>query len=331
MRELNTIIHRLGAGMGALLLYCATPAVAATEPAVSGLDAVAGPDEAVLTEISNNALAEGTKTDPPAPAGPALWQVADEDTIIYLFGTVHALPEGVDWLGDELAEALAGADELVTEIHIEDASSLNPAMMKMAVLPSGPSLRDMMSADDRAAYQSAMTGLHLPIDAFDRLEPWYAAIMLSTLPLMQQGYAPETGVEAVLEKHFGPDRPRGALETAEYQLGLFDSLEMEQQFIYLRQVVDGVPEMKAKLDEMVARWLEGDADSLALLINAEETDPVLLETLLTQRNRNWADWIGHRLDKPGTVFMAVGAGHLAGDASVQAILADLGITVARLQ
>jgi len=106
---------------------------------------------------------------------------------------------------------------------------------------------------------------------------------------------------------------------------------METQLFYLRQVVQGVPDMKAKLDEMIARWLEGDADALARLINEEETDPVLMDRLLTQRNVNWAEWIGQRLDKPGTVFMAVGAGHLAGDESVQSMLTRRGITVTRVQ
>jgi uncharacterized protein YbaP (TraB family) len=49
--------------------------------------------------------------------------------------------------------------------------------------------------------------------------------------------------------------------------------------------------------------------------------PELAKILLTDRNARWAKWIEARLQKPGTVFLAVGAGHLAGADSVQAFLA----------
>jgi uncharacterized protein YbaP (TraB family) len=55
------------------------------------------------------------------------------------------------------------------------------------------------------------------------------------------------------------------------------------------------------------------------------------EALLYSRNANWAEWIDTRLDEPGTVFIAVGAGHLAGAKSVQDYLAQKGITVARVK
>jgi uncharacterized protein YbaP (TraB family) len=41
--------------------------------------------------------------------------------------------------------------------------------------------------------------------------------------------------------------------------------------------------------------------------------------------------VRERLHKPGTVFVAVGAGHLAGKGSVQAQLAAAGISAQRVQ
>ncbi|MCB2051889.1 MAG: TraB/GumN family protein [Novosphingobium sp.] len=268
---------------------------------------------------------------PERRSGPALWKVADKDTTVYLFGTVHALPPELEWMDDNISKALHGSDVLITEIPMEGASSLDPAVLKMAMLPPEKTLRGMMNDDDRAAYEKAMASLSLPAAAFDKLEPWYAALMLSTMPLMRDGYGPDSGVEAVLEKAFGPERPRGALETVDYQLGLFDTLPIPTQLDYLRQVSDNVEDMKPKLDAMIAAWLAGDADELGKLINDDETDPALVERLLTQRNRNWAAWIEKRMETPGTVFVAVGAGHLAGESSVQAILRDDGIEAERVQ
>jgi hypothetical protein len=85
------------------------------------------------------------------------------------------------------------------------------------------------------------------------------------------------------------------------------------------------------MKRMVAEWMEGDADGLAELMNQGLTDQVLADALLYDRNARWADWIDTRLDTPGTVFLAVGAGHLAGSRSVQDYLAGRGLTVTRLQ
>ena len=49
-----------------------------------------------------------------------------------------------------------------------------------------------------------------------------------------------------------------------------------------------------------------------------------------ERNARWAEWIGKRMARPGTVFLAVGAGHLGGPQSVQDKLAALGLKARRV-
>jgi uncharacterized protein YbaP (TraB family) len=96
-------------------------------------------------------------------------------------------------------------------------------------------------------------------------------------------------------------------------------------------VVASAPELRAQLDQMVGQWLAGDAAGLAEMMNAQETDPTLYRRLITDRNATWAVWIDDRLDRPGTVFMAVGAGHLAGRGSVQDQLRARGIPSGRVR
>ncbi|MCX7676523.1 MAG: TraB/GumN family protein, partial [Alteraurantiacibacter sp.] len=59
-------------------------------------------------------------------------------------------------------------------------------------------------------------------------------------------------------------------------------------------------------------------------------DGYLYDRLLIQRNANWVRWIERRLEQPGTVFVAVGAGHLAGPGSVQDQLQERGHVVSRI-
>lgn len=266
-------------------------------------------------------------------SGPALWKVADEDTTIYLFGTVHALPDDVDWFDEDISKALAASDTLVTEISLEPGgdAAVQQLMMEKALLTDGTTLRSLLSEEQTAAYETALSGLGLPTAAFDQFEPWLASITLTMLPLLKEGYSPESGVEKVLLSKAG-NISKGALETTEFQVNVFDSLPQDKQITLLMETVDGVDEIKPLIDAMVAEWIEGDADALAELMNEGLSDPDLAEVLLYSRNTNWAEWIDQRLDTtPGTVFIAVGAGHLAGEKSVQDLLEDRDIEVERLQ
>jgi len=57
----------------------------------------------------------------------------------------------------------------------------------------------------------------------------------------------------------------------------------------------------------------------------------LRDTLFKRRNAKWAEWLARRLERPGTIFVAVGAGHLAGPDSVQAMLEAKGLKPKRVQ
>jgi uncharacterized protein YbaP (TraB family) len=271
------------------------------------------------------------ETPPPgAVPGPALWQVADEDTTIYLFGTVHALPKDKNWFDGRIERAFDASDELVTEVDITDITGSAGVLQSAGALPEGQSLRELMTPENRREYEAALVSLGLPVEALDQIEPWYAAMTLSLLPLLRSGYDTESGVEQSLGGRAGEGKKRAALETVGDQIALFDGMPMDAQLAFLDQTVESIPKATSTLDAMVAEWLEGDAVQLAALLNAELTDPVLYERLLTSRNANWAGWIERRLAEPGTVFIAVGAGHLAGAGSVQDQLRERGLKVRRI-
>ena len=277
-------------------------------------------------------VAPSLREVPPAPLHPALWMVRDADTTIYLFGTIHALRPGLAWFDARVAKAFGESATLVTEIA--DVGGLDTAqtLLGNAMLPAGQSLRARMSEADRAAYEAALTRASIPAAALDRFKPWYAAVVLSSLPLLRAGYKLEEGVEIQLAaKARAAGKSQQALETAAYQLGLFDALPEASQLAYLRRVVDNLPHVTEQIDTLAAEWGQGDAEGLAKTMNADEADAGLTEALVTRRNQAWAKWIAARLDQPGTVFLAVGAGHLAGPGSVQDQLAGAGLKTERLQ
>ncbi|WP_331280254.1 TraB/GumN family protein [Sphingomonas sp. UNC305MFCol5.2] len=265
-------------------------------------------------------------------ADPALWVVKDADTTIYLFGTVHVLKPGLSWFDEGVKAAFDKSDELVLEMVEPDTATMQGLIMKTALNPTGPTLTEKLPADKREAYAKAMTDVGVPAAALDRFDPWFAAVTLSLAGLPKLGYNPESGAERTLSAAAKAASKRiVGLETAEQQLGYFDNLPEPLQVKFLVSTVDDYPKMAAELDKMIASWSAGDPETLGKTMNEELADtPELAKVLLADRNARWADWIDQRLQKPGTVFIAVGAGHLAGAESVQAQLAKHKLTVTRV-
>lgn len=280
-----------------------------------------------------------------ASGGPALWVVEDDDTRIYLFGTVHVLPEGLDWLNPTIEGALASSDQFVSEIDTSQIPEYDPAsgnppppeliaiaqmQAQMATLTTGGTLRDLMTAEQRAAYEQVLQALNLPAAAFDGFEPWFAAMTMTQLFIAQAGYDPANGVERSLD-HLIEGKDRVALETLEEQFTFFDTLPISSQLFFLDQGNAELDELDAIFNAMVDEWLSGDPEGLAEIVNDGLGEPHVYYNLLTLRNYNWANWIDERMEEPGTVFIAVGAGHLAGENSVQDFLAERGIMTERVQ
>ncbi len=290
----------------------------------------------IATCVASTATAQqlpaGVAAAPAQKLRPALWQVSDADTTIYLFGTIHLLPPGMVWLEGLLADAIGSADELVTEIPEVLDGSVQSSLLNRAILPKGKNLRALLSAPELVKFETTLRGFNLPTDSFDSYKPWYAAVVLATVPLLRDGFAITNGVENTLADRIRQrGRPRMGLETLDYQLGLFDSLPETTQLRYLSEVIGALPTLRRDVNEIVSEWGQGDAVRLAELMNAEEDDPEMVSVLLTNRNQIWARWIKQRLGAPGISFVAVGAGHLGGPGSVQDQLTTLGIVTKRVQ
>ena len=291
-----------------------------------------------LLFVAPAALAQQAPAPAPATqvkdADPALWVVKDEDTTIYMFGTIHVLPAGLSWFDEAVRKAFDASGEMVTEIgEMPDPASVQPLIMKYGVNPTGPALIDRLPADKRAAFAKAVTDTGIPAENFARLKPWFAANQLSLVALMKAGYNPASGAESELAAAAkAANKPVSGLESVEMQFGFFDSLSEAAQIQFLTETLGQLGNVGPEFQKMVDEWSEGDAEGLAAIMNeALRSSPELSKMLLADRNARWAEWIDTRLDKPGVVFMAVGAGHLSGADSVQAMLEKRKIKSERIE
>lgn len=270
---------------------------------------------------------------PPGAARPALWKLADQDTTIYLFGTIHVLPKDVDWRTPALEQAIASSQELVLETETADLQRTAQVMMSIGVSPGLKPLRERVPEAKRARLDEVVAASGFPMAALDRMETWAAALMLTAASLRKMGLATEQGVEQGLAGTYeGAKKKVLGLETAEIQLGFFDKLSEQSQLTLLDGALEDPAEARKQFEAMMAAWRRGDVDAIARTFDEETLlNRELREVLMTRRNAVWANWLAKRLDQPGTLMVAVGAGHLAGQDSVQAMLKARGFKVQRVQ
>ena len=289
---------------------------------------------ALLLAGAAPAAAQAPAAAPLPDADPAMWVVKDADTTIYMFGTFHLLDGKQAWFNDEVKTAFDASDELVLEAMLpENPADLQPLVMKYAVDPAGKTLSSKLEPDVKTELEKQLGALGVPLAAFETFEPWFVSMTLATLSAQKLGLTGEHGPETVLSKAARAEAmPVSELEGVEFQLALFDEMPEAAQVASLGQSLDQIARIDEVFKPMLAAWSAGDTETLVTILNeGMSKTPELYETLFTRRNATWAEWVDARMDKPGTVFMAVGAGHLAGKDSVQAMLAAKGFKPERVQ
>ena len=252
------------------------------------------------------AIAAAAVAQPPAPqSSPAMFVVRDADTTVYIFGTFHALDGRGDWFRDRVRNAFDASGELVLETVIpEGPVAFGPVRgQPLSVTPSASFLATTRMAIDAGKSQG-----------------------------MQVGNGADNVLRHVAEAQ---GKPVEGLETLELQMSMFSRMPAAG----VQAPRDGEPVegadpkagMSRVMADMQSAWKRGDQTVFVRILDQlEKGSPQTYRMMFTERNARWADWIAGRMQTPGTVFVAVGAGHLAGKDSLLVRLAELGIPSARL-
>jgi len=269
----------------------------------------------------------------PATAEPALWAIRDQDSTIYLFGTIHVLKPSTQWRSPRIDQALKASDDLVIEVlGADDPAVMQPLVMQYGLDRATPLSRKLSPQDLKRA-QALAQAAGMPPQAMEVMRPWLASISLAMLPVIKAGYDPRSGVEQVVSAEMkAAGKPASSLETAEQQIRFFADMSTPVEVEMLRATLDDAEAGPAKIDDMVAAWAAGDIQVLEeqFITEMKTNYAEVYGVLLTDRNRDWAGQLKTKLDGSGVSFVAVGAGHLVGPDSLQAQLATLGVQTERV-
>jgi uncharacterized protein YbaP (TraB family) len=267
-----------------------------------------------------------------ARAEPALWKVTGGKSTVYLFGSVHLLPEGGFTVGGELADALKQADRVCMEIDpaTADEASATAITLARAVDPEGRTLFDLLG-DDADHVREAAEDAGVPLEALSMFEPWFAGLTVSVMALQAHGYDAEHGVEQIIEAEARQEGKSGCgLETLDGQLGLLDGLPSELQKEILLQAINEAGDIDAMIGPMLESWRDGDEAGIEKSLE-EDFDgyPELADVLIYRRNAAWANQVSEMLRGDQDVLLVVGAMHLVGNRGLPALLAKRGFHVER--
>ncbi|MES2136687.1 MAG: TraB/GumN family protein [Pseudomonadota bacterium] len=256
------------------------------------------------------ALAAATPAALPPSASaaePAMFVVRDADTTIYLFGTFHALDGHSNWFTDQVRDAFEQSNELVLETLIPEGPA-TPADFGHAFRPPSVTPSASFLATTRMAISAGRS----------------------------QGMQVNNGADMVLRHVAEAEGKRVAgLETLEFQLDMFNHMPSPTAAPAPKagQPVGADPasSLSKAMTDMQAAWKQGDQNVFVRMLDQlRNGSPETYRMMFTERNANWANWIRARMQAPGTVFVAVGAGHLAGKDSVLVRLAERGIESQRV-
>lgn len=252
------------------------------------------------------ALAQPTPLAPPQPprakGNPALWVVQDADTTVYLFGTFHTLDGRSEWFNDEVHAAFSASDELILETLLP---KLDP--------------RPRSTSRHTSTTSASFIG----------------ATRMAVSAARNRGLAVHLGADMVLrDAAESAGKPVRGLESIEFQVAMLGRMAAQSPAPKQRAPVQNASQQSASA-ELMARmqesWNRGEQQMFAdLLHRMRLSTPHNYRLMFPERNAHWADWVAHRMERPGTVFMAVGAGHFAGPDSVLEKLSSKGIVATRI-
>ncbi|MFM7006940.1 MAG: TraB/GumN family protein [Flavobacteriales bacterium] len=259
-----------------------------------------------------------------------LYQISGNGLIApsFIYGTIHMLPKEQFKLSASLKRAFEASTTIAMEVDLDMSTAQKIAMAQNVLLPEGKTLRDFMNEQDYLQLKMyCLDSLGWNESKFERSSK-FKPIFFSSF-LMQESMKDMASYEMEFNKMAKKKHKQTiGLETVEFQLSLFDQLPMQTQVDMLK--TDYNSDMK-NFDTLLTCYLNEDLEKLAVLMNAETAAyPEFNELLLVKRNKSWIAPMRSQMAKEST-FFAVGAGHLAGEQGVLALLKQAGYTVSAIK
>ena len=259
-----------------------------------------------------------------------LWRISGNGllTSSYLYGTIHLIAKESFFMDDETKEAIKKSQEVIFEIDMEKEMTPVALLTLMPqMLMKDKTLKDLLNEEDYKLVSEKLAASGFPSFLVEKLKPMFISMMLEN-PQASGDEEGETNMVSyemeIMDMAKEQQKPMSGLETAMYQMSMFDSIPLEQQATML---VEGIKDTTGTdgIDNMAEIYGSRDINKMVDMME-DMTGTDFKEFLLVGRNRNWIPVMEGKM-KQGSMFFAVGAGHLGASFGVINLLRRAGYQV----
>lgn len=264
-----------------------------------------------------------------------LWRVSTLHTTVYLMGSIHLGKPSMYPLDPDIELAFQVSDHLVVEVDIDalDPLQTQQKMLSLGMYADGDSLTDNITPQTLRKLEKRMEGYGLEPSYFTLFKPWFVALSLTVMQIKQLGFDENYGIDKYFLGKARDRMPILEIESLDEQLSLLAGLP--DQELFLEFTLNTLDDTEKMLDVLLKAWQEGDAATMGQIMISQalekypQTRPIY-EKIFFERNRNMTQKIQEYLEKEGTYFVVVGAGHLVGEKGIVALLKKAGFEVEQL-
>lgn len=269
------------------------------------------------------------KTSGKGPAragGGMLWKIEGRgDRPSFILGTIHSGDQRVLRLRDAVRRSFDQAVSFSMEVKM-DASALMQSATAM-YLTDGRTLEDILGSALYEDVVRAMAPRGVPESMLRLMKPWAVIVMLNKPPSSSMIFLDTMLYQLAVEQN----KEVHGLETPAEQLGVFESMSMDEQVAMLESTLRRLPEMSTLIEEMIQAYVADDLLKLANLgMSAMKesggVDDRFIKRINDDRNRRMVERMMPRLEEGGA-FVAVGALHLPFETGILNLLEGRGFTV----
>ncbi len=302
------------------------------------LDQKATTQHAVIFAVR---LIQNTFEQANAGAKGVAWVVEDEDTKVYMLGSIHVGTPDMYPMHKKLTKAFEESDGLFVEANLLDPTGMDYYIEK-AMFNDGRTIKDVVSEETYAKLQKVAEQLEMPIEELEMQKPWLLSNNFSSM-MMDGAFgltAEEMAMHGVdmqfLLTAYLQQKPIYELEGINAQVDMFEALSPEAQEESLAAALDGILEPTEQSEEDVqlmadwfTNWVKGDVEKFAESLTEMEGDTSEFNQMLFgKRDAEMAAKLVDVLEEQkGTFFVVVGAGHFLVDKNIRYHLEESGYEV----
>ena len=265
-----------------------------------------------------------------------IWKISDDDSFVYLLGSVHMASSDIYPLDSSVEDAFQESDKLVVEINLKEVGPITILALfeKYGTYPEGEGLRQNVGEQLYTQIKNRLQEMNIPLLGLDKYRPWVIVMEIEGAVMVEEEYSAEYGVDVYfMDKAEERDMEILELETAEYQFKMMSDFPDELMILMLEMSFEE-PASAEDVYRLFEFWEKGDAEGMEeLLFEDIGQEPALepyYEVFLDQRNYNMMAEIEEYLADEYTYFIVVGAAHLVGEEGLLNLLAEAGYEVEQL-